>query len=281
MAAPLERPPRPFQNKRGSGPFLFMGITTFLVAGYASYEIAIQRRRNHDYQARLAKGEVLSTENWNPTEKYNQIAGEYDAASQELLLGITLMRWWTTRRVRGKVLEICAGTGKNVPYYDVSRIKEIHFLDQSPAMLEQCKQKWAKRGDTTVPVSFIVSSIESFPIPDEKYDTIYQTQGLCSCANPVEELRKLQKLVKPNGKIILIEHGKGHYKWVNNFLDSVWEDHASKWGCITNRNIGAIIRESGLVVESKSRWHFGTTWIVIGRPPREGNSPPRTGKKLI
>jgi methyltransferase OMS1, mitochondrial len=249
-----------------------MGTATFLVAGFASYEIAIQRRRNHDYQKRLAKGDVLSTENWNPTEKYNQIAGEYDAASQELLLGITLMRWWTTRQVRGKVLEVCAGTGKNVPYYDLSKIKEIHFLDQSPAMLDQCKQKWAKRGETNTPVSFIVSSIESFPIPHEKYDTIYQTQGLCSCADPVAELRKMQSLVKPNGKIILIEHGMGYYKWVNNFLDSVWEDHATKWGCITNRNIGAIIRESGLIVESKSRWHFGTTWIVIGRPPREGDN---------
>jgi methyltransferase OMS1, mitochondrial len=266
MAASDETSPRPFQNKRGSGPFLFMGVTTFLIAGYASYEIAVQRRRNHEYQKRLSKGEVMPTDNWNPTEKYNEIAGEYDAASQELLLGITLMRWWTTRQAKGKVLEVCAGTGKNVPYYDPSQVKEIHFLDQSKAMLDQCKQKWEKRGIKEIPASFIVSSIESFPIPTEKYDTIYQTQGLCSCADPVAELRKLQSLVKPNGKIILIEHGMGFYKWINNFLDTIWEDHAKKWGCITNRNIGAIIRESGLVVESKSRWHFGTTWIIIGRP---------------
>jgi len=178
------------------------------------------------------------------------------------------MRWWTTRQAKGRVLEVCAGTGKNVPYYDPEKVKEIHFLDQSPAMLEQCKQKWEK-GGKKIPASFIVSSVESFPL-GEKYDTIYQTQGLCSCADPVAELRKLQSLVKPDGKLILIEHGMGYYKWINNFLDSIWEDHAKKWGCITNRNIGAIIRESGLVVESKSRWHFGTTWIIIGRPYRDG-----------
>lgn len=250
-----------------------MGIATFLIAGYASYEIAIQRRRSHQYQTRLSKGEVISTENWNPTEKYNQIAGEYDAASQELLLGITFMRWWTTRQVTGKVLEVCAGTGKNVPFYDMSKVKEIHFLDQSPAMLDQCKQKWTKRGESKIPVSFFVTPIESFPVPVEKYDTVYQTQGLCSCADPVAELRKMQSLVKPDGKIILIEHGMGYYKWINNFLDSIWEDHAMKWGCITNRNIGSIIRESGLVVESKSRWHFGTTWIIVGRPQKKGDRP--------
>jgi len=246
-----------------------MGVATFLIAGYASYEIAMQSRRNHEYKLRLTKGEVMSTEDWNPTEKYNQIAGEYDAASQELFLGLTFMRWWTTRQAKGRVLEVCAGTGKNVPYYDPAKVKEVHFLDQSPAMLEQCKQKWEKAGQG-IPASFIVSSVESFPMPTEKYDTIYQTQGLCSCSDPVAELRKLQSLVKPDGKLILIEHGMGYYKWINNFLDSIWEDHARKWGCITNRNIGAIIKESGLIVESKSRWHFGTTWIIIGRPRQEG-----------
>jgi methyltransferase OMS1, mitochondrial len=265
---------RPFKNKRGAGPFLFMGIATFMIAGYGSYEIAIQKRRNIEYQTRLSKGEVMSTENWNPTETYNRIADEYDAATQEFLLGITFMRWWATSKAGGKVLEVCAGTGKNVPYYDLSKVKEIHFLDQSKGMLEKCKEKWDKRTDAKIPVSFLVSSIESFPVPSEKYDTIYQTQGLCSCANPVEELRKLQSLVKPNGTIILIEHGLGYYKWVNSFLDTVWEDHAKKWGCITNRNIGAVVRDSGLVVRSKSRWLFGTTWVITG-----SSSPEITGSK--
>ena len=243
-----------------------MGIATFMIAGYASYEIAMQKRRKIEYQARLAKGQVLSTENWNATETYDRISDQYDLASQEFFIGITLMRWWATRKANGKVLEVCAGTGKNVPYYDLSKVREIHFLDQSRGMLEKCKQKWDKRKEAKIPASFIVSSIESFSIPFEKYDTVYQTQGLCSCSDPVEELRKLQSLVKPNGTIILIEHGMGHYKWINSFLDTVWEEHAKKWGCITNRNIGAIIRDSGLVVRSKSRWLFGTTWVVTGSP---------------
>ena len=248
----------------------------FLVGGFASYEFAMQKRRLLEYQKRVSLGEVMSTEDWDATEKYNEIANEYDASSPEFFLGLTFMRWWTTRQARGKVLEVCAGTGKNAPYYDVSRVKEIHFVDQSPKMLEQCKQKWENTGKD-VPVRFIVSSIEALPTPAVKYDTVYQTLGLCSCADPVAELRKLQRLVKPNGKIILIEHGMGYYKWINNFLDSIWEDHAQKWGCITNRKIGAIVKESGLVVLSKSRWHFGTTWIIIGRPPREGE-PIKTGK---
>lgn len=254
-----------------------MGVTTFVITGYASFEIAMQRRRNAAYQRRLNDGQVMSTDDWDATAKYNEIAAEYDSASQELFLGITLMRWWATRQCKGKVLEVCAGTGKNVPYYDLSRVREIHFLDKSVEMLDQCTKKWEKRGENKIPVQFIVSSVESFPVPEEKYDTVYQTQGLCSCADPVAELRKLQALVKPNGKIILIEHGKGYYKWINDVLDSIWEDHAKKWGCITNRKIGSIVKESGLIVESKSRWHFGTTWVIVGRPASEEDIT-RTGK---
>ena len=273
LASPVASPaprPRPFQNRHGSGPFLVMSISAFMFAGYASYEIALQKRRYLAYQDRLAKGQVMSTENWDPTEKYNDIANDYDAASQEFLLGITLMRWWAARQVKGKVLEVCAGTGKNVPYYDLSKVTEIHFVDQSPAMLAKCKRKWEQRRDgAKIPALFFVTSIESFPVPKEKYDAVFQTQGLCSCADPVAELRTLQQLVKPDGKIVLIEHGRGNYNWVNNVLDSIWEEHAKKWGCITNRSISKIIRDSGLVVESKSRWHFGTTWIVVGHAPQE------------
>ena len=57
-----------------------------MFAGYASYEIAPQIRRYLAYQDRLAKDQVMSTDNWDPTEKYNDIANEYDSASQEFLL---------------------------------------------------------------------------------------------------------------------------------------------------------------------------------------------------
>jgi len=246
-----------------------MGIVTFLFAGYGSYEIAMQSRRSIEYKKRLEKGQVMSTENWDPTEKYNAIAEEYDDASSEYWLGISLMRWWVTNKMKGRVLEVCAGTGKNIPYYKLWKLKAVHFVDQSPKMLKQCEQKWRALGLNRVPVDFICSSVEALPVPKQKYDVVYQTQGLCSCADPVGELKKLQTLVKPGGKIVLIEHGRGYYNWINNILDSIWEDHANKWGCITNRNIGDIVKESGLLVDSKWRWHFGTTWIITGHPPSD------------
>jgi methyltransferase OMS1, mitochondrial len=263
--------PKPWMSKRGGGPFLFMSIATVLIASLGSYEIGMQRRRQQAYEQRLASGQVMSLENWNSTENYNNVAKEYDSTMvTEFWTGISLWRWWLTRQIRGKVLEVCAGTGVNIPYYDFTKVKEIHFLDQSKEMLDLCKQKWKKKGDSKVPASFYVSSIEDFPIPlkgRDKYDAVFQTEGLCSCADPVVELKRLMEFVKPGGKVYLLEHGRGYYKWVNDRLDSEWEHHAQKWGCIQNRSISKIVKESELIVESRSRWLFGTVWIIVGHPP--------------
>jgi ubiquinone/menaquinone biosynthesis C-methylase UbiE len=262
--------PRKFASKRGGAPFLIMGIATVLIASLASYEIGMESRRRLAYENRIKNDQILCTDNWDSTEHYDRLAKNWDkeVSQTEFWTGISLWRWWLTRQLRGKVLEVCAGTGGNIPYYNFKKIKEIHFLDQSDEMIRMCKLKWEKGGDSNVPASFFASSIEHFPLPDEKYDAVIQTAGLCSVADPVVVLKKMQQFVKPGGKIYLIEHGRGSYKWINDRLDTQWEYHAEKYGCIMNRSISKIIKESGLVVESRFRWLFGTIWIIIGRPPR-------------
>jgi len=49
----------------------------------------------------------------------------------------------------------------------------------------------------------------------------------------------------------------------------IWENHAKKWGCIMNRDIGKILKDSGFTVDSQWRWHFGMTWVIVGHAPTE------------
>jgi hypothetical protein len=52
-------------------------------------------------------------------------------------------------------------------------------------------------------------------------------------------------------------------------LDGLAPGHADHYGCWYNRNIGAIVEQSGLEVESIRRYHLGTTWEVVLKPKRE------------
>lgn len=117
------------------------------------------------------------------------------------------------------------------------------------------------------------------------YDTIIQTFGLCSTPNPVSLLNNLGRLCKKtsptgnsrssgdesdnahaDGQILLLEHGRSHYNWMNAILDASAQQHADKYGCWYNRDIGKIVENSELEVVSIRRFHLGTTWEVVLRP---------------
>lgn len=99
------------------------------------------------------------------------------------------------------------------------------------------------------------------------FDTIIETMGLCSTSDPVGLLRHLGSIAEPQrGRILLLEHGRSHYEWLNKVLDNLAPAHAHRHGCWWNRDIGRIIEQSGLEVVEIKRYHLGTTWRAILRP---------------
>ncbi|KAJ9532703.1 hypothetical protein QJQ45_010786 [Haematococcus lacustris] len=104
--------------------------------------------------------------------------------------------------------------------------------------------------------------------PPASFDTVVDTFGLCSHDNPLVVLRQAARVCKPGGKVLLLEHGRSSWGWWNRSLDEGAQRHRSKWGCWWNRDILAIVHQAGLVVEYVSRWHFGTSYIIVASPAR-------------
>ena len=105
----------------------------------------------------------------------------------------------------------------------------------------------------------------------EKYDTIVQTFGLCSVSDPSALLAKMAAKVQPDtGRIILLEHGRGWWDWVNGLLDKYAPSHFEKYGCWWNRDIEKLVRDAaevvpGLEVVSLTRplvFQAGTTLLI-------------------
>jgi methyltransferase OMS1 len=65
---------------------------------------------------------------------------------------------------------------------------------------------------------------------------------------------------------LLLEHGREYYEWVNRLLDRGAVGHAVRYGCWYNKDVGEVVRESGLVVGSVRRYHLGTMWEIVLRP---------------
>lgn len=207
------------------------------------------------------------------TDRYDRIANNFDkeVGWYETYSGINRKRKNLCKMAKGDVLEVSAGTGRNITYYDTKACKSITLLDLSGPMLEIAKEKWRQEHPEYSNVDFrVASALEPIAAPNpEGFDTVVQTMGICSTPEPLKLLQNLGQITKEDGRILLLEHGKAHYQWLNSYLDKAAPAHADKFGCWFNKDIGKIVEESGLEVVKIKRYHLGTLWQVELRPGKK------------
>jgi len=120
----------------------------------------------------------------------------------------------------------------------------------------------SRRGDVT----FGEMDVNRMSFPNRTFDTVCDTFGLCSFEDPQQALREMERVCIDGGEILLLEHGRSHYEWLNAILDKNSHRHTARWGCVWNRDIGKMVQEAGLEVTSMTRWHFGTTYMIHAKP---------------
>jgi len=199
---------------------------------------------------------------------FEKNASKYDASrvQNERLALMPLLRWWLLRKAQGDVLEVACGSCPNLGLYP-SHLSSITLTDASPKMLAIAAQKTTKQ-----PVTFRQIKVEDMPF-EKKFDTVVDSFGLCSFEDPVSALKNMQKSCKPNGKLLLLEHGRSHFTWLNNLLDTFAKKHLLNWGCNWNRDIAGIAKDAGLQIDTISRYHFGTTYYLVARPDPDLAAP--------
>ncbi|KAK6361845.1 hypothetical protein TWF730_005557 [Orbilia blumenaviensis] len=258
--------------KRVKGIYWITGIGVYALSSYGvylyiQYGKAVKLNDENEKQYRLG---VKDRPDIDTHQVYENISGKYDSNVRwsEFFMGMPFLRRWMMWGLQGDVLEASAGTGRNNAYYPVRNCKSVTMVDNSPNMLIIAKDDFERRYPRYGHISFSPQDA-SQPIKSpsgEGFDRVVQTMGLCSQKCPVETLRNLEQHCKPGGKILLLEHGRSHYDWLNNILDAYVLDHARNWGCFWNRDIGRLLEESGLVVTKISRFHLGTTWLIEASP---------------
>ena len=70
--------------------------------------------------------------------------------------------------LQGDVLEVSAGTGRNLPYYRYDQLKSLTLTDSSKYMLWHASQKFRDRQaakSSSLPVSFFLSDAEKLASP--------------------------------------------------------------------------------------------------------------------
>ncbi len=161
-------------------------------------------------------------------------------------------------RARGRVLEIGAGTGANLPHYRWERIDEMHLLD-----LALSAQSLAAR--SRAPVRLHEADAQSLPFADGTFDTVVCTLVFCSVADQARALSEVRRVLKSDGMLIFIEHvrpGRGGLARIADAANPLW--HRMIGTCNLNRDTVAAVREAGFAVRDGRV--DGMIAAGIGRP---------------
>jgi methyltransferase OMS1 len=203
------------------------------------------------------------------TDIFDGLAREYDNKIwfEELSSHIWYRRRQLMKQVKGDALEVSCGTGRNIPYFDKEKIDSITFLDSSKTMLEIAREKFTKKYPEFEKVQYVRGKAEDLAKmashSGQKFDTIFETFGLCSHEDPQAALENFKALLRPNGRIVLLEHGRSSYDSLNQTMDKKAEQRVKEWGCRWNLDIDAIVQDSGLEILESKKYHFGSTYYYI------------------
>ena len=106
--------------------------------------------------------------------------------------------------LEGDVVEIGAGTGASLAHY--RRARRVVAVEPDASMARRLPKRVA---EASVPVEHVSATAERLPFPDETFDAAVATFVLCSVPEPGTALLELRRVLRPGGKLALIEHVRG------------------------------------------------------------------------
>ncbi len=145
-------------------------------------------------------------------ERYNRIAGRYDTVDW-----LIPSRWrrQAARLAGGRVLEVGIGTGLNLPFYS-DRCQEILGIDISTGMLAKAKERVPL---CRAPVTLAIMDVQALPLEADSFDSVLTAFVFCTVPEPAAGLRECRRVLKPGGRLILLEHMGSENKLLRQMMD--------------------------------------------------------------
>ena len=199
------------------------------------------------------------------------IAALYDLATagmERQVLGAHRRRLLAA--ARGRVLDVGAGTGANLPHYPRDRVSELVLLDPSPGMLHRARRR---ASDLGWEVQILETRAEHLPFGDETFDAVVFTLSLCTIPDPAGALQEARRVLRRNGRLLVLEHVRarepGLATWQDR-LTPLWK--AVGGGCHPNRDTRAAIEAAGFTFESVEEFRERRIPVPIVQPELIGTA---------
>jgi ubiquinone/menaquinone biosynthesis C-methylase UbiE len=177
--------------------------------------------------------------------------------------------------LKGRVVEVGAGTGVHFQYYP-SSVTEVLAVEPEPNLRATAESAAREAG---VAVRVTPGTAEALPAADASMDAGVSAGLLCSVHDPAAALAELARVIRSGGELRFYEHvisRRPRAALLQRGLDATGVWARAMGGCHTSRDTEAAIARAGFRIESIERSTFHPTLLdvpvapkILGRARRE------------
>jgi demethylmenaquinone methyltransferase/2-methoxy-6-polyprenyl-1,4-benzoquinol methylase len=157
---------------------------------------------------------------------FHSVAARYDLMND--LMSFGLHRLWkrftlaqSGVRLGQQVLDIAGGTGDLTREF-AKKVKENGFVvlaDINEKMLQHGREKLTDLG-LVGNIGYVQADAENLPFPDNHFDCISIAFGLRNVTDKLAAMRSMYRVLKPGGKVLILEFSKPVLPLLNSLYDS-------------------------------------------------------------
>jgi SAM-dependent methyltransferase len=158
--------------------------------------------------------------------------------------GLAAIRRDLLAHARGRVLEVGAGTGRNVEHYPSG--VDVVYTEPDPHMAKRLRARAE---------NVVTATVEALPFADDSFDTVVSTLVLCTVSDVPAALAEVRRVLVPGGAFLFLEHVRADtgtpLAWWQNRLHRPWRALAG--GCNCNRDVVGFLTANGFAPEDVRR----------------------------
>ena len=174
-------------------------------------------------------------------------------------------RGWACGQLKGDVLEVAIGTGRNIALYppDV----RVTGVELSEGMLARARQRAHELGRSA---DLGLGDAHDLPFADASFDTVLITFGLCTISDERRALTEAFRVLRPGARLVAVEHVRspvGAVRAVQRLLDPLAVRYAADH--LTREpldHLGPV----GFQIDTVQRLSLGIAERVSARKPAGG-----------
>lgn len=173
--------------------------------------------------------------------------------------------------LRGRLLDLGAGTGANFPFCRAADL--VGAADPDACMLWRAVSRATRMRPR---VAFVLCASEALPFGAGSFDGVVATRALCTVDAPDRALGEVRRMLRSGGRLSLIEHVRLE-GWPGRVEDAVvpaWK----KWlaaGCHPNRRSEALVQSASFTFDELEQRSMRRSPLIFGAArPGHGETPP-------